>query len=101
RILHRTIDQLLAVQASQEAAREQRAEEVLLASYSRQAAPSPWPILTAAGLLLAVIGIVFQIFVAAAGFLIAIVALLLWTLGTGATGPTHRSSSHLSPSTTL
>jgi CheY-like chemotaxis protein len=82
RILHRTIDQLLDAQAAKVAAVEARAEEALLATYSAHAAPSMWPIVTAAGLLLAVIGMLLQIAVAVVGILIVVISLLLWTLGT-------------------
>jgi len=83
RTLYGTIEQVLAANAAQEVAAEARAEEILLASYSAHPAPSIWPIVTAAGLLLAVIGMLFQVVIVAMGMLIAIVALLLWTLGTG------------------
>jgi hypothetical protein len=81
--LYSTIEQILAANAAKEAAAEARAEEILLASYSTHTAPSIWPIITAAGLLLAVIGMLFQVVIVAMGILIAIIALLLWTLGTG------------------
>ena len=55
---------------------------MLLASYSAQAAPSIWPIVTAAGVLLVFIGMMLQIAVTVAGILLVMVALLLWTLGT-------------------
>jgi len=79
--LHTTIGQLLLVRAANEAAIEARAEEVLLASYSTHTSPSVWPVVTAAGLLLAVIGMLIQVAVAALGILIVMVALLVWTLG--------------------
>jgi CheY-like chemotaxis protein len=82
RILHETINQLLAARAAQEAARRARAEAILLASYSTQSAPSIWPVVTAAGLLLTVVGLMLQVALVASGFLIVIIALLLWTLGT-------------------
>ena len=82
RVLHATIEQFLAVRAAKEAAALARAEEMLLASYSAQAAPSIWPIVTAAGVLLVFIGMMLQIAVTVAGILIIMIALLLWTLGT-------------------
>jgi CheY-like chemotaxis protein len=84
RILHETIDQLLLAQSTQEAAREARAEELLLATYSKHTAPSLWPIVTAAGLFLAFIGMMLQLAVTIAGLLIVVIALLLWTLGSRA-----------------
>ena len=81
RILHRTIDQLLDAQAARAAAIEAKAEEALLATYAAHAAPSIWPIVTAAGLLLAVIGMLLQVAVAAVGILIVVIALVFWTLG--------------------
>lgn len=81
RILYRTIQKLLVSRAAQKAAIEARAEAQVLALYSQHAAPSIWPMVTAAGLLLAVIGWLFQIAIAIAGILIVMIALLLWTLG--------------------
>jgi DNA-binding NtrC family response regulator len=81
RILHETIEQLLLAREADAAAYEARAEELLLATYSRQTAPSLWPIITAAGLLLAFIGMMLQIVITVVGVLIVAVALLLWTLG--------------------
>ena len=81
RVLHETLDHFLLVQAAEEAAREARAEELLLATYVKQApSPSIWPMVTAAGLLLAFIGMMLQIAVTIVGLLIVIVALLWWTL---------------------
>jgi CheY-like chemotaxis protein len=82
RILHETINRLLAARVAQEATRRARAEALLLASYSTQSAPSIWPVITAAGLLLAVVGLLLQVALVAIGLLIVMVALLLWTLGT-------------------
>jgi DNA-binding response OmpR family regulator len=81
RILHETIDQLLLVKRADEAAYEAQAEARLLATYSHQTSPSLWPIITAAGLLLAFIGMMLQIVITIVGVLIVAVALLLWTLG--------------------
>jgi DNA-binding NtrC family response regulator len=81
RVLHETIDQLLLAREADEAAYEARAEELLLATYTRQTSPSVWPLITAAGLLLAFIGMMLQIVITVVGVLIVAVALLLWTLG--------------------
>ena len=82
RLLHDTIDQLLAAQAAERQAREARAEQLLLADYNTiHTTSSPWPVVTAVGLLLAVIGFMLQIILAAIGIIVVIAALLLWTLG--------------------
>ena len=49
--------------------------------YSQHAAPSIWPVVTAAGMLLVVIGLLFHIAIAIAGMLIVVVALLLLDIG--------------------
>lgn len=81
RILHRTITRLLAERAHEEEEIVAEQEAVLMATYSRQFAPSIWPIITAAGLLIAVTGMLLQFAIAAIGFVIVAVGLLLWTLG--------------------
>ncbi|MBA2391960.1 MAG: hypothetical protein H0V70_04365 [Ktedonobacteraceae bacterium] len=80
RVLHESINQFLLAQAAEEAKREAIAEEQLLATYEKHTSPSIWPVITAAGLLLAFIGMMLQIAVTIAGLLIVIVALLWWTL---------------------
>jgi DNA-binding NtrC family response regulator len=95
RKLHRAIERLLQVRAESLAQEEAQAEALLLASYTKHTAPSPWPVVTAAGLLLVMIGMLVQVAVAVVGFLIVIIALLLWTLGSkrsvesGETRPAH------------
>ena len=79
RTLHTTIEDILAANKSISSLRKQG---VLLAAHSAAPAPSIWPLVTASGLLLLIIGLMVQIGVAALGLLIVIVALLLWTLGT-------------------
>lgn len=81
RVLHEAINQFLLAQAAEEAAREARAEELLMATYEKHTSPSIWPVVTAAGLLLAFIGMMLQIAITVVGLLIVIVALLLWTMG--------------------
>jgi CheY-like chemotaxis protein len=82
RALQRTIKQLLHKRAAQQAAQIARAEAAVLATYySRHTSPSVWPLVTAAGLLLAVIGLLFQLALTLVGGLIVVVALLLWTMG--------------------
>ena len=81
RILYATVEQLLAARAAREAAAISQAEEMLLVAYSAHTAPSIWPLITAAGVLLAFVGMMLQVAIAVAGILIVAVALLLWTLG--------------------
>ncbi|HEU5230237.1 MAG TPA: hypothetical protein VFU49_20635 [Ktedonobacteraceae bacterium] len=86
RALFAAIEQMLSVRATEKAALEAKAEEALLAAYAVYTAPSIWPIITALGLLLAVIGILFQVAISVIGCLIVVVALLLWALRAG---PVH------------
>lgn len=74
RALHATIDQQLLASAMQ------KNLEVPLAA--RTTSPSIWPLLTAAGLLLAFIGLMGLLAFTAFGLLIIVVSLLWWTLGT-------------------
>ena len=90
RALYATIEELLAsdsagraeweAQVTQEAGRRQ---EALLATRAASAAPSIWPLVTAAGLLLAFIGLMGFFAITAVGLCIVLVSLLWWTLGTG------------------
>lgn len=82
RVLHEKIDDLLAAKTSAEAALKAEQEARLLASYNRQTSPSIWPIITAAGLLVMVVGLMLQFAITAVGVIIVVVGLLLWTLGT-------------------
>jgi CheY-like chemotaxis protein len=96
RRLHQAVEQLLQVRADTLAAEEARAEALLLATYNTtHIAPSPWPVVTAAGLLLIMIGMLLQIAVAIVGFLIVIVSLLLWTLG--AKSPAEQRETRTAP----
>ncbi len=79
RALHTTIEQLLA---STQAANVAKTEAVLLAAHSTGLSSSIWPLITAAGLLLAFIGLMISVGLTAVGILIVMVALLWWTLGT-------------------
>lgn len=82
RLLHQAVGRILHEQEARKAAQEAQAEEILLAAYTRHSAPSLMPMLTAAGLLLVVIGLLLlQVALSAIGFLIVIIALLCWTLG--------------------
>lgn len=78
RALHTAIDQLLLDRKETQAARRQAN---YLATRRTVTTPSIWPLVTAAGLLLAVTGLMLQIAVAAVGLLIVMTALLCWTLG--------------------
>ena len=79
RRLHATIEQLLVARALQEASQVQ---ELPVAAQTTAAAPSIWPLLTAAGLLLAFIGLMGALAITVLGLLIIVVSLLWWTLGT-------------------
>jgi len=95
RALHASIEQLLVsqtvqtaqvseaietVQAAQEATQLQ---EYLLAARTSSAAPSIFPLITAAGLLLAFIGLMGFYVLTLLGIVVVMVSLLAWTLGTG------------------
>jgi len=83
RDLHHTIANLLTDRAAQKAAQLAQVEAQVLASYEQQhAAPSIWPMITAAGLLLIVTGLLFHILIVLVGVVLVLISLLLWTLGT-------------------
>jgi CheY-like chemotaxis protein len=82
RVLHNTIAKSLAERAAQQAAQLAQVEAEVLASYEQRAAPSIWPLVTAAGLLLIVTGLLLQFLVALVGVVLVLISLLLWTLGT-------------------
>jgi hypothetical protein len=82
RALHSTIAKLLAERATRKAAQVAVVEAQVLASYEQRAAPSIWPVVTAAGLLLVVIGLLLHFVVVLVGMVIMLTSLLLWTLGT-------------------
>ncbi len=79
RTLHATIDQQLLANALQKISKTQ---ESPLAVQTRSPSPSIWPLLTAAGLLLAFIGLMGLLAFTVFGLLIIVVSLLWWTLGT-------------------
>ncbi len=81
RTLHETIDDLISARFAEQKVREAQIEAVLLAAYSSHPGPSAWPVITAAGLFLLVVGLLLQIALAIVGGLIVVVGLLLWTLG--------------------
>lgn len=81
RTLHATIEQVSSERRESSVTAKQ---EVLQAARSVTPAPSIWPLITAAGLLLSFIGLMTQITLSALGLLVIIVALLWWTIGTKA-----------------
>jgi DNA-binding response OmpR family regulator len=81
RTLHMTIEQLLV--AVDTASESSNAQEILLIAQTVTSAPSIWPLVTAAGLLLAFIGLMGLFAISVLGLLIVFVSLLWWTLGTG------------------
>ncbi len=78
RTLHATIEQIHDTGNGIEPVPGQ---ELLLAKRSVTSAPSIWPLVTAAGLVLSLIGLMTQIGLSALGLLVILVALLVWTLG--------------------
>ncbi|HBE26241.1 MAG TPA: hypothetical protein DDW33_11200 [Ktedonobacter sp.] len=80
RALHTTIEELLVATSSAQAAA--KAQEIALAGQTTASAPSIWPLLTAAGLLLAFIGLMGPLVISAIGLCVVFVSLLWWTLGT-------------------
>jgi DNA-binding NtrC family response regulator len=79
RLLYATIEHILGTSKEKSSTSKQG---VLLAAHSEAPALSIWPLITAIGLLLLIIGLMTQITISALGLLIVIVALLWWTLGT-------------------
>ncbi|MEO8971724.1 MAG: hypothetical protein ABI406_09010 [Ktedonobacteraceae bacterium] len=82
RALYATVEQLLATHTAHKTGQTQEVHEAYTVGHTTSAAPSIWPLLTAAGLLLAFIGLMGQLPLIIIGLLIAIVSLLWWTLGT-------------------
>jgi DNA-binding response OmpR family regulator len=80
RTLHSTIELIQEAWKANNSAAEL---EQSLASRSVTSAPSIWPLITAASLLLSLIGLMTQITISALGLLVLFIALLVWTLGAG------------------
>ena len=81
RSLYSIIEAVLAATGTaQEAARKQ---DILRMKQEAPQALSIWPLITAAGLLLAFIGLMGVLAITALGLCIVLVSLLWWTLGTG------------------
>lgn len=80
RTLHQTIDDLISARFAEQKVREAQMEATLLAAYASHPGPSGWPVLTAAGLFLLVVGLLLQLALAVVGGLIVVIGLLLWTL---------------------
>ena len=79
RMLHATIENLLVTSASIELSARRGIVSTSTASIVSSAGLCP--LLTAAGLLLTVIGLMLQLVVAGAGVLVIVIGLLWWTLG--------------------
>lgn len=79
RALHTTIEQLLADRSLQQTVQTQG---VLVPAPAASSAPSIWPLITAAGLLLAFIGLLGLLAFTVVGLCIVVVSLLWWTIGT-------------------
>jgi DNA-binding NtrC family response regulator len=81
RTLHTTIEQ---IHDTSEVTSVPSRQELLLANRSVTPTPSIWPLITAAGLVLSLIGLMTQITISALGLLVILIALLWWTLGSKA-----------------
>ena len=79
RTLHATIEQ---IQCTGKECNSSARHEQLLAPRAVAPILSIWPLITAAGLLLSLIGLMTQITISVLGLLVLLIALLLWTLGT-------------------
>lgn len=82
RTLHATIENLLleSTPAPQAANAALATQELPLLARTASPAPSIWPVITAAALLLIVIGLMVHITITVLGLLIFLIALLGWTL---------------------
>jgi DNA-binding NtrC family response regulator len=78
RTLLTTIEQ---IQDTSKGSNSSSRQELLLAKRSVTPTPSIWPLITAAGLVLSLIGLMTQITISALGLLVILIALLWWTLG--------------------
>lgn len=81
RSLYATVEQLLATHSVRTTGQTQAEYEALSTGRPVSTASSIWPLLTAAGLLLAFIGLMGQLSLIIIGLLIVLVSLLWWTLG--------------------
>lgn len=81
RSLYATIDEMLAASVSLATV-----EPAALAAPTTSSM-SIWPLITAVGLLILIVGFMLQIAISAVGLLIVLIALLWWTLGTGKGAP--------------
>jgi len=81
RTLHTTIERLLAERVVQKVSATRREQETHLAAYGAAPVPTIWPLVTAAGLLLTVVGLLGPIAITVVGLLVFMAALLTWALG--------------------
>lgn len=81
RALHEGVDHLLLARTVEQGEQLARAEAALLATYHKDSSPSIWPVITAAGVFLTVIGLLFQFVLTMIGLAIIVIGLLLWTIG--------------------
>jgi DNA-binding NtrC family response regulator len=81
RALHATIEEILVTTALRQAVHSQElARNSDFVTVPASPSPSIWPLITAAGLLIAFIGLMGMLAITAGGLLIVLVSLLLWTL---------------------
>ena len=81
RTLHATVEQLLATYTARTTGQTYEVHEAFSTGRTVSTSSSIWPLLTAAGLLLAFIGLMGQLSLIIIGLLIVLVSLLWWTLG--------------------
>ncbi|GCE18087.1 response regulator transcription factor [Dictyobacter kobayashii] len=81
RALHDGVDHLLLMRTVEKGKQLALAEAALLDAYRKDSSPSIWPVVTAAGVFLAMIGFLFQFVLTMIGLVIIVIGLLLWTIG--------------------
>lgn len=82
RTLYATVEQLLVTYTASKMGLTCEVHEADTSDQAVSTAPSIWPLLTAAGLLLAFIGLMGVLFLIIIGLCMVLVSLLWWTLGT-------------------
>ncbi len=82
RTLYATVEQLLVMYTAHKTGQTHEVHEANTTGRTASTSPSIWPLLTAAGLLLAFIGLMGQLSLIIIGLCIVLVSLLWWTLGT-------------------
>ncbi|HTI14126.1 MAG TPA: hypothetical protein VL461_06060 [Dictyobacter sp.] len=81
RTLYSRLLRCIELREREQSEREACAEAALMAAYKERSTTSLWPVVTAAGLLLVVIGFLFQFLIVFVGLIVIVTSLFLWTLG--------------------